>query len=644
MRVDTFMHWQRCVPSIGRFALLVALATGAGPRLYAQEQSENVFRAVSDSVFLVEMVRPNGEAASTGSAVLIAPNELLTNAHVVADGRCTLRIGAVRVSCTVAQAGSVVDLALLTVDEELLARPLPIAASRPGNGETVFAVSNPLGLERTISHGLFSGTRRLQGEPFVQFSAPVSPGSSGGALVNRDAELVGIVVASLNQGQLVNLAVGRDEIVAFLGAGNAIASVLELRDRLRSLAAVGGTLQWSREPSSAYQENRRAKVDLLRSHWKLATTGEDLLALASEARYLDNTLALEIARQAHRVEPSGNASLLMAGVLHDAASSPDVAVTERAATLASALKYAQEAQKTFGRHEPTLMLQSYIYRNLGRLSAAYAAAEIASESPGGPSEGALSALIGLAAELKREEDATRWLEILQERGSRLSLHLAGLELKDGGFLLLAARAFDASGAKGDGSSWCDAAEMWWRSDEDDESLASARACIKNQKPSETNRSKLSYTHRLMGWILLGRGLAAEALASARSAVDLGPDDGYAYHLLASALLRDDRKMEAIEASKVALRLTDGKHSSMHFALGSAYFGLERWKDAALAFESAARLDPTDAAAAFNVAVSNSNDRDTPAAIFWAREALRRSPPPETKLRAEQLLRRLGQQP
>jgi len=62
------------------------------------------------------------------------------------------------------------------------------------NGEDVVAIGNPLGLENSVTTGIISATSRiLDNENWIQFSAPVSPGSSGGPIFNSKGEAIGVV-------------------------------------------------------------------------------------------------------------------------------------------------------------------------------------------------------------------------------------------------------------------------------------------------------------------------------------------------------------------------------------------------------------------------------------------------------------------
>jgi len=74
-------------------------------------------------------------------------------------------------------------------------------------GERVFAIGNPRGLEQAISEGIVSGNRELDGLPWIQHSAPISPGSSGGAFISASGELLGINSRTRKESQNLNFAV-----------------------------------------------------------------------------------------------------------------------------------------------------------------------------------------------------------------------------------------------------------------------------------------------------------------------------------------------------------------------------------------------------------------------------------------------------
>ena len=72
-------------------------------------------------------------------------------------------------------------------------------------GDSIFVVGNPEGLQGTFTGGLVSAVR--SNPDLIQFDAAISPGSSGGALINRRGEVIGVVKSTIMSGQNLNFAV-----------------------------------------------------------------------------------------------------------------------------------------------------------------------------------------------------------------------------------------------------------------------------------------------------------------------------------------------------------------------------------------------------------------------------------------------------
>lgn len=80
-------------------------------------------------------------------------------------------------------------------------------ASRIAVGESVIAIGNPRGLEGSVSTGIVSGFRISNGVKMIQITAPISPGSSGGPVLNSRGVVIGVATATLKGGQNLNFAV-----------------------------------------------------------------------------------------------------------------------------------------------------------------------------------------------------------------------------------------------------------------------------------------------------------------------------------------------------------------------------------------------------------------------------------------------------
>ena len=145
---------------------------------------------------------PLKERVSSGTAFLVSDQgHLLTNAHVVTDCK-TVSVGSFGF-VQIVDIDKTNDLALLKTDIKISARPLPLAETSPLLGEEVIALGFPLqdilqnGLNAT--RGDISSLAGLGGDSrFLQITAAVQPGNSGGPLLDREGRVVGIVTQKLN--------------------------------------------------------------------------------------------------------------------------------------------------------------------------------------------------------------------------------------------------------------------------------------------------------------------------------------------------------------------------------------------------------------------------------------------------------------
>jgi putative serine protease PepD len=128
-------------------------------------------------------------------------SDIVTNFHVVADSwnegvaTVTVRQGDRSLGGTIARVDPQEDLAIVHVAAQLPA--LVAVTQRLDVGSAVMAAGSPLGLDGTVTVGVISSYRSLEGNEYVQFSAAVSPGNSGGPLVDQRGRVIGIVSAKL---------------------------------------------------------------------------------------------------------------------------------------------------------------------------------------------------------------------------------------------------------------------------------------------------------------------------------------------------------------------------------------------------------------------------------------------------------------
>lgn len=155
-----------------------------------------VARTVLPSVLEVQAGTSLGTAWVVSSAG--GSSRLVTAEHVVAgvyDGggrRVVVTRPPDRYVATIIRADPGDDLAVLAVDAVLPA--LTTTRSGPGIGDPVLAAGSSLGLQGSVSTGVVGGIRVEGGVDYLQFTAPVSPGNSGGPLVDRFGRVLGVVV------------------------------------------------------------------------------------------------------------------------------------------------------------------------------------------------------------------------------------------------------------------------------------------------------------------------------------------------------------------------------------------------------------------------------------------------------------------
>ena len=142
-----------------------------------------------------------------GSGVVIdAHGLILTNAHVVAGANAihVLTSDGDSITATVVGSDPDLDLAVVRASDPRGLRPAPLGDSdRLRVGEWVVAIGNPLGLHHTVTAGIVSATARSlddSGVEFLQTDTALSPGSSGGPLLDLSGRVVGINVGILSPG------------------------------------------------------------------------------------------------------------------------------------------------------------------------------------------------------------------------------------------------------------------------------------------------------------------------------------------------------------------------------------------------------------------------------------------------------------
>lgn len=215
---------------------------------YAQAQTaQEIARKAFGSTLLLVMEDANGQPLSLGSGFFVRGGEIASNFHVVE--------GAARGYAKLVGQKTKHDIEGIIgidVERDLVLLKIPSTRTAPlslGNsdavevGEAVYAVGNPQGLEGTFSQGIVSSIREVRTDKLLQITAPISPGSSGGPVLNGKGEVIGVSVATFRGGQNLNFAIPSNYLRALLskaGPAKPLAQMKLSKTQRSILADLGG--------------------------------------------------------------------------------------------------------------------------------------------------------------------------------------------------------------------------------------------------------------------------------------------------------------------------------------------------------------------------------------------------------------------
>jgi S1-C subfamily serine protease len=190
-----------------------AVSTAVATALARPAISVEVYKAILPSLVYIrtEDNKESDGGFGVGTGVIVNQDgSILTAYHVVA-GASTINVifaDGTRATATVASSDPDHDIAVIKADgaPEIIVPAVLAGSGRLQVGDEAFAVGNPLGLVASLSAGVISGLDRQitkQGgggtlDGLIQFDAAVNPGNSGGPLLNRAGQVVGIVTALAN--------------------------------------------------------------------------------------------------------------------------------------------------------------------------------------------------------------------------------------------------------------------------------------------------------------------------------------------------------------------------------------------------------------------------------------------------------------
>ena len=196
----------------------------ATPKPTALPITDDVYaiNRLAKSVYMLQVYDAYNNVYATGSGFLAFNNNtLVTNYHVI-DKAVSIKAysdeGYEYMLDSIIAADANKDIAILSFKSPVAANPLPINSKITAlRGEKVLTIGSPIGIKNTISTGNITNVTIQNGLRYYQFSAPISSGNSGGALLNDNGYVLGITtstrISEIDHIQNINYAVPIDYVV-----------------------------------------------------------------------------------------------------------------------------------------------------------------------------------------------------------------------------------------------------------------------------------------------------------------------------------------------------------------------------------------------------------------------------------------------
>jgi hypothetical protein len=174
-------------------------------------------------VVILSVFDSEGKTKCTGTGFLISSDgKLITNAHVIQGAREIIaknHNGAFFRVRRVVTTDEKNDLAILQLDVTDMPSLAVGDSDHARKGDRIVIVGSPFGFEGTLSEGVVSALRKTDGHlTSIQFTAAISPGSSGSPLIGLDGKVIGVATCTVRDGQALNFAIPINAAMTLLQA------------------------------------------------------------------------------------------------------------------------------------------------------------------------------------------------------------------------------------------------------------------------------------------------------------------------------------------------------------------------------------------------------------------------------------------
>jgi hypothetical protein len=250
--------------------------------------ADKIFKENSKAVVVVITYGEKGNPISQGSGFIVRTDgAVVTNYHVISNA-VDIKV---KVGDKVLDVEGLIhtdkenDLVILKVKGDKFPTVKIGKVENANIGEKVYVISSPQGLENTISDGILSGIREIEGtnRKILQITAPISKGSSGGAVFNKDGEVIGVATYIIEEAQNLNFAmpvnlikdkIEKKKIIAL--KDSAIEDYKENAEYWFVLGYFYIEAGMYKEAIESYKQALRIKPDFAKAHYNLGVAYDNL--------------------------------------------------------------------------------------------------------------------------------------------------------------------------------------------------------------------------------------------------------------------------------------------------------------------------------------------------------------------------------
>ncbi len=314
--------------SISNFSFLLIFLLCVASAAIAQTPQQIAQQAFRSTVLLV-MEDKNGQPLSLGSGFFVKQGQIATNLHVVegATRGYAKLVGKetkynIEGYTAIDEKRDLIILKVLAIGTQTI----PLGNSDLAQvGETVYAVGNPRGLEGTFSDGIISNIRPVGNDKLIQITAPLSPGNSGGPVLNRKSEVIGVSVLTIRDGQNLNFAIPSNylkTLITKVGYAKSLSQVKSNKGQRSILTdfgnqsvggVTGGKFKWNAGYIGAFSDSELKYTFSLRNH--LRVNVKDVRYLVIFYDQLEDPIDVTFA-QSSEIIPAGLAKRIK-GIISD---------------------------------------------------------------------------------------------------------------------------------------------------------------------------------------------------------------------------------------------------------------------------------------------------------------------------------------